>query len=151
MQATKPLEESPIDPKGIIDMEVFSQIRDMDEDEDDEGGGGDHEFSKSIVWGFFEQAESTFEQMEAAIAEASLSKLSALGHFLKGSSAALGIIKVQASCEKLQHYGNMRDEEVGETLSEDEALRRIKELLSDCKRDYQVAMACMKRLYEEDP
>ena len=84
-------------------------------------------------------------------AEASLSKLSALGHFLKGSSAALGIIKVQASCEKLQHYGNMRDEEVGETLSEDEALRRIKELLSDCKRDYQVAMACMKRLYEEDP
>ena len=48
-------------------MEVFSQIRDMDEDEDDEGGGGDHEFSKGIVWGFFEQAEHTFEQMEEAM------------------------------------------------------------------------------------
>lgn len=48
-------------------MDVFSQIRDMDDDEDDEGGGGEHEFSKGIVWGFFEQAEATFKQMEEAM------------------------------------------------------------------------------------
>jgi osomolarity two-component system phosphorelay intermediate protein YPD1 len=83
-------------------------------------------------------------------AEPSLSKLSSLGHFLKGSSAALGIIKVQESCEKMQHYGNMRDEEAGESLSEEEALRRIQGLLADCQRDYQVAMAWMKKLYDED-
>jgi osomolarity two-component system phosphorelay intermediate protein YPD1 len=66
--------QSPTDPAGIIDMEVFSQIREMDDvdDEDDgesgEGGGADaHAFSKGIVWGYFEQAEHTFEQMEDAM------------------------------------------------------------------------------------
>ena len=247
-----PRTSQPTDPKGIIDMEVFSQIRDMDEDEDDEGGAGDHEFSRGIVWGYFEQAEQTFTQMEEAMyvsgaadgrlltirlsneftriplppflsdsnppfpgfilcyhlvleipihwvpphhrsaavststlivandpnthgfhvsaphasrshclslrsthsirshsAEPSLSKLSSLGHFLKGSSAALGIIKVQASCEKMQHYGNLRDEAAGESLTEDEALRRIKALLTDCKRDHEVARAWMTKLYGE--
>jgi len=83
-------------------------------------------------------------------AEPSLSKLSSLGHFLKGSSAALGIIKVQDSCEKMQHYGNLRDEEVGRTLTEDEALKLIKGLLSNCKRDYSVASRWLKRLYGEE-
>lgn len=83
-------------------------------------------------------------------AEPSLSKLSSLGHFLKGSSAALGIIKVQNSCEKMQHYGNLRDEEVGGPLNEDEALKRIKQLLVDCKRDYSVASRWLRRLYGED-
>ena len=77
----------------------------------------------------------------------SLPKLSSLGHFLKGSSAALGIIKVQDSCEKMQHYGLLRDEEAGEALGEKEALDRIKSLLVDCKKDYAVARAWMKKLY----
>lgn len=83
-------------------------------------------------------------------AEASLSNLSSLGHFLKGSSAALGIIKVQNSCEKMQHYGNLRDEEVGENLEEGEALERIKQLLVDCKRDYGVASRYLRRLYNDE-
>jgi len=48
-------------------LDVFSQIRDMDDDEDDDGGGGEREFSKGIVWGYFEQAENTFKQMEEAM------------------------------------------------------------------------------------
>jgi hypothetical protein len=48
-------------------MEIFSQIQDMDDDDDDDGEGGGHEFSKSIVWGYFEQAENTFKQMEEAM------------------------------------------------------------------------------------
>lgn len=83
-------------------------------------------------------------------AEPSLSKLSSLGHFLKGSSAALGIIKVQNSCEKMQHYGNLRDEEVDAPLTEDEALKRISQLLVDCKRDYAVASRWLRRLYGEE-
>lgn len=83
-------------------------------------------------------------------AEPSLWKLSSLGHFLKGSSAALGIVKVQNSCEKMQHYGNQRDEEVGAALSEEEALKRIKQLLVDCKRDYGVASRWLRRLYGDE-
>jgi osomolarity two-component system phosphorelay intermediate protein YPD1 len=81
--------------------------------------------------------------------EKDLPRLSSLGHFLKGSSAALGIIKVQNSCEKMQHYGNCRDEEVGEQLDEDEALKRIMRLLEDCRRDYKVAKGWLTRLYAE--
>lgn len=42
-----------------IDQITFSQILEMDDDEDE------REFSKSIVYGFFEQAESTFQKMDA--------------------------------------------------------------------------------------
>jgi len=93
-----------------IDVLTFEQILEMDDDDD-------REFSKSIVFGFFEQAEQTFTKMDDAlyvggtsdtlyISEADyilsinrevrdLSTLSSLGHFLKGSSATLGLTKVK--------------------------------------------------------
>ena len=39
-------------------MNTFEQILEMDDDEDD------REFSKSIVYGFFDQAENTFQRMD---------------------------------------------------------------------------------------
>lgn len=78
-----------------------------------------------------------------------LAKLSSLGHFLKGSSAALGIIKVQASCEKMQHYGNLRDEEAGAHLDSAEALKRIEALLVKCKKDYKAAKNWMVKMYDD--
>lgn len=44
-----------------IDVLTFEQILEMDDDEDE------REFSKSIVFGFFEQAEQTFTKMEDAL------------------------------------------------------------------------------------
>ena len=44
-----------------IDSETFSQMLEMDASEDD------REFSQSIVFGFFEQAEETFEKMDEAL------------------------------------------------------------------------------------
>lgn len=41
-----------------VDKQTFAQILDMDEEED-------RDFSKSIVFGFLEQAETTFGKMEA--------------------------------------------------------------------------------------
>ncbi|WVW82425.1 hypothetical protein I302_104435 [Kwoniella bestiolae CBS 10118] len=144
-------DEKPELEEDVIDMETFQQIMDMDEEDEGEDEDGEkHAFSKGIVWGYFEQAEATFGDMEAAIVAEDLAKLSSLGHFLKGSSAALGIIKVQASCEKMQHYGNLRDEEAGVSLEAPEALKRIKDLLSACKKDYEVAKTWMENLYEED-
>lgn len=43
-----------------IDQATFEQILEMDEE-------GEHDFSKGIVYGFFDQAESTFEKMETAL------------------------------------------------------------------------------------
>lgn len=42
-------------------MLTFSQILEMDEDETE------RDFSKPLVLGFFEQAEETFEKMDAAL------------------------------------------------------------------------------------
>ena len=44
-----------------IDPLTFEQILEMDDDEDE------REFSKSIVYGFFEQAEVTFAKMDASL------------------------------------------------------------------------------------
>ena len=41
-------------------MNTFEQILEMDED-------NDKEFSKGIVYGFFEQAETTFDGMETSM------------------------------------------------------------------------------------
>lgn len=43
-----------------VDMVTFSQILEMDDPDD-------HEFSSSIVFGFFEQAEETFTQIHEAL------------------------------------------------------------------------------------
>lgn len=47
-------------PPEIIDMDTFCQLLEMD-DEDD------REFSKEIVWNFFEQANTTFKEMDDAL------------------------------------------------------------------------------------
>lgn len=44
-----------------IDFVTFEQILEMDDDEDE------REFSKSIVYDFFQQAESTFQKMDASL------------------------------------------------------------------------------------
>ncbi|KAE8542857.1 hypothetical protein D1P53_000920 [Cryptococcus gattii VGV] len=143
-------DEEPETGDEIIDMETFQQIMDMDEeDEVDEDSDEKHSFSKGIVWGYFTQAEETFKEMEDALSHKDLAKLSSLGHFLKGSSAALGIIKVQASCEKMQHYGNLRDEEAGADLDRAEALKRIEALLVKCKKDYKAAKNWMVKMYDD--
>ena len=44
-----------------IDQSTFEQILEMDDDEDE------RDFSKSIVYDFFSQAETTFENMDKAL------------------------------------------------------------------------------------
>jgi len=81
--------------------------------------------------------------------EKNLEELSSLGHFLKGSSAALGIVAVQDACEKMQHYGHLRDEEENTDLKEEEALKRIEGLIKGCRKDYEQAKVWLTSLYTE--
>lgn len=80
-----------------------------------------------------------------------LAKLSSLGHFLKGSSAALGVSKVQDSCEKIQHYGQRRDEDAGIDLSEKDALSKIGGLLGQVKKEYTASEKWLKKWYDDHP
>ncbi|KAG5662191.1 hypothetical protein KAF25_004430 [Fusarium avenaceum] len=124
-----------------IDVDTFVQILEMDEPDD-------HEFSQSIVFGFFDQAEETFVQIDEALEKKDLSDLSSLGHFLKGSSATLGLAKVRDGCEKMQRYG--KKENVDGTPEDDEeiCLERIKEAFEAVKSDYHDVEKALREYYE---
>jgi HPt (histidine-containing phosphotransfer) domain-containing protein len=129
----------------VIDTETFQQILDLDEEDS-------REFSRGMVWAYFAQAASTFDDMDKALEIEDLEKLSAQGHFLKGSSAALGVRKVQSSCEKIQHYGQLRDEEEKKDLTREEGLEKIESLLGTVISEYGVAESALKVWYlEHDP
>lgn len=58
---TKEIPSTLAEMKGSIDESTFEQILEMDDDD------SDRDFSKGIVFGFFDQAESTFVKMEDAL------------------------------------------------------------------------------------
>ncbi|KAL8885209.1 MAG: hypothetical protein Q9205_003777 [Flavoplaca limonia] len=125
-----------------IDPLTFEQILEMDDDEEE------REFSKSIVFGFFEQAEATFVKMDASLESKDVAQLSSLGHFLKGSSATLGLTKVKDACEKIQHFGAYKDETgTIEVPDKELCLERIKETMEPLKQDYAEAETILRRFY----
>lgn len=126
----------------LVDMNTFGQLLEMDDDEA-------HSFSKSLTWDYFDQAVTTFAEMDAAVEGGDLINLSRKGHFLKGSSAALGLNKVKASCEKMQHYGNKKKANGEGTLTETEAMDRCKALLEQLKDEQKLSKAWLERFYAE--
>jgi len=126
-----------------IDDEVFNQILDLDDD-------GTHDFSRDMVWAYFSQVETTFKDMNVAFANKDLAKLSSLGHFLKGSSAALGVQKVKASCELMQNYGQLQDPETMKDITSEVALTKIGPLLSRVRIEYAAAETWLKDWFENN-
>jgi osomolarity two-component system, phosphorelay intermediate protein YPD1 len=156
----QPGEWNPSRTEDFLDATTFEQLLEMDDDEE-------REFSKGIVWNYFEQVKGSFAPIEEGmlvhlwqfnrLADFSSSKkrdfqsLSSLGHFLKGSSAAVGLIKLKASCEKIQNYGNKLDETGNHSIPADEALAKISDVLVATKKDFKDAEVWLKRFYGEDP
>ncbi|KAF2107242.1 signal transduction histidine kinase [Lophiotrema nucula] len=128
-----------------IDAATFEQILEMDDDEEE------RDFSKSIVYDFFTQAENTFGKMDTSLEEKNLKTLSELGHFLKGSSATLGLTKVKDSCEKIQHYGQRKDETGTKDLaSDDEALKKLAAAIKQAKTEFRDVEKVLRKFYHDD-
>jgi len=127
-----------------IDRTTFEQILEMDDDENE------REFSRSIVFDFFDQAETTFKKMDSYLAEKDLAQLSALGHFLKGSSATLGLTKVKDSCEKIQHFGAGKDE-TGQLDEDDDAksLKRLADTIEAAKQEFHDVEKVLRKFYHD--
>ncbi|KAJ5540791.1 hypothetical protein N7494_005867 [Penicillium frequentans] len=146
-KAQEPKKEGPpqlSDVADIIDEGTFEQILEMDDDDE-------REFSKGIVYGFFEQAKTTFEKMEKAVADEDLDDLSSLGHFLKGSSATLGLTHVKDGCEKIQHFGARKDETGSTTQPDDKiSLQKIDTTVKEVKVAYAKVERFLRRYYGED-
>ena len=83
-------------------------------------------------------------------AKQDLAQLSQLGHFLKGSSATLGLTKVKDSCEMVQHYGARMDKSgTNDEPDDDISLRRIKDTLAVLKVDYAEVEKKLKVFYHD--
>lgn len=141
-------------------MEVFGQILELDD-------GDSQEFSRDMVREYIEQAQATIKLMDESLcagpflqnntyishalsAKHELTQLGKHGHFLKGSSAALGVVQVQEICEKIQHLGNRidPDKEPDVKMSAEDAFARIKPLLARLKEEHSVAAKCLKKFFE---
>ncbi|KAF9098647.1 hypothetical protein BGX23_005713 [Mortierella sp. AD031] len=128
--------------KGIVDHTTFDQLLEMDDEE---------EFSRNLVHNYFEQAQRAFRDMDEAMSASDLEALSRLGHFLKGSSAQLGVLKVKASCEKLQYYGQGMDAAGQHShISNEEAEKQIQILLIQMRREYDEAEHYLRGFYGEE-
>ncbi|CRJ95419.1 hypothetical protein D7B24_005670 [Verticillium nonalfalfae] len=140
-------DDAPSDVVGLedlgdaVDMATFNQILEMDEP-------GECEFSQSIVEGFFEQAEETITSMKEELENKELEKLSSLGHFLKGSSATLGLVKVRDNCEKIQRFGKKEKEDGSPLPDEKVCLEKIGETLKTLETDYADVEQVLKQYFE---
>ena len=79
-----------------------------------------------------------------------LKTLSDLGHFLKGSSATLGLTKVKDSCEKIQHLGLKTDESGIKPISETESLTKLKPIIEQVKQEFYDVEKVLKKFYNDD-
>ncbi|EME48646.1 hypothetical protein DOTSEDRAFT_100831, partial [Dothistroma septosporum NZE10] len=128
-----------------LDQTTFEQILEMDDDEEE------REFSKSIVYDFFTQADGTFEKMHTNLEKKDLNQLSALGHFLKGSSATLGLTKVKDSCEKIQHFGAMKDETGTKDVDDvEKCLANCKKTIKQAEQEFKEVEVLLKKFYHDD-
>lgn len=79
-----------------------------------------------------------------------LSQLSALGHFLKGSSATLGLTKVKDSCEKIQHFGANKDETGTHDEPDDEkCLKNCSTTIAQAKEEFREVERALRRFYHD--
>lgn len=110
--------ESKPSKQDVIDMDVFDQIIELDD--------GDSSFVSGMVTEYLEQVEDTFNEMDQAMESKDWKEISQLGHFLKGSSAALGVKQVSLTCEKIQNTakGTPTEKTLEEVTS---LLKRVKE------------------------
>ena len=79
-----------------------------------------------------------------------LKTLSELGHFLKGSSATLGLSKVKDSCEKIQNYGLKKDAKGDKEITEEEGLKKLDETIKQAKTEFEEVEKVLKKFYDDE-
>ncbi|KAK9767490.1 Phosphorelay intermediate protein [Basidiobolus ranarum] len=128
------------DKVSLVDYSTFGQILGMDDNEE-------REFSRSIVYNYFRQARATFRKMESSLRRKDIQALSQLSHYLKGSSAALGLQKVEILCEEIQFYGS-KIKNIDDS-SFDKSLESIHLLLEQLKDEHAKVECYLKNFYAE--
>lgn len=92
----------------------------------------------------------TCTPLQPAREEKDLYNLYTLGHFLKGSSATLGLTKVRDGCEKIQRYGKKENLDGSPEENEQICLERIEEALKAVKTDYAEIETVLRKYYKDE-
>lgn len=130
-------------PSEIINWEILNEIVSMDEDDPD--------FSKNLIIQFLDQAQTTFDQIEQELnTSQDLTQLSSLGHFLKGSSAALGLQRIAWACERIQNYGRKREGSLASQQDNAHYLSLIAETLQLARQEFGLAKQELSKFYNTD-
>ncbi|MCO5590292.1 hypothetical protein L7F22_044261 [Adiantum nelumboides] len=123
-----------------LDLRILEQLKELDEDDKT------REFSRGVIWIFFDQAKSTFEKMYAAIERGDLQVINTLAHFLKGSSATLGVTRVMNHCECIQGLtDSTRMGNLATSLEKEKLLNDVKRELDLMITDYMEAETALRR------
>lgn len=80
--------------------------------------------------------------------EKNFDDLSSLGHFLKGSSATLGLTKVKDACEKIQHCKDDLPKDDADK-EKTKAIEGIEKTLKEVKSDYEEVATILRRFFGE--
>lgn len=135
---------------GLIEWLVFSELVAMDEDEED--------FSKGLFRTFVDQFEETFSEFDENVQSQNLEKLSSLGHYLKGSAAALGLTTISEQCERIQNYGHKIDFDSDDKTEEKDILKElnsywislIEDAMEKAKDGFQKSKAALSDYFDDE-
>ncbi|PWI64056.1 hypothetical protein PCL_00027 [Purpureocillium lilacinum] len=112
-----------------VNINVFRQLLELDEP-----GQGD--FSQAIIVEYIHQADEVLASMSQALNSREFEQLRLSAHFLGGSSAALGLLRVQSGCDTLQQCCNTEVSNGMDGENVEHSFRRCSEALELLKADY---------------
>ncbi|TPX31330.1 hypothetical protein SeMB42_g07774 [Synchytrium endobioticum] len=128
-------------PADILDQAQFDEFIQLDD------GDPTREFTKSIITNFYEQAHQTISEMEQALSHGDHENISRLGHFLKGSSAQIGLSRLRDTCEKIQNVGRLHKEDGNGLIKASDAIASLETLISLAKQEYLRAEVILRQTF----
>ncbi|CAI6101008.1 unnamed protein product [Clonostachys chloroleuca] len=130
-------------PKQVLNIQVFAQILEMDEDL------VEREFSSEIVLSFFEETQKILASMEEELEQANFPTLACLGEYVRGSAATLGLEKISESGRKIHCFGFRRTEDGSFHEGDDSlSLGRIRSEIAVMRHELVEARKALNGVYE---
>lgn len=137
-----------LEKSGLVEWSVFSELVAMDEDEE--------EFSKGLFQTFVNQFKETAQEIDDNLKSKNLEKLSSLGHYLKGSAAALGLKSISTQCERIQNYGhrvnfdNFKPEKDVDEETDEFWITLIQDAVNKAKSGFEESKAALDEYFEDE-
>lgn len=127
----------------------------------------ENSFSKELLLQLKDQCSETFGKIESLInSKSNLNEISSLGHFLKGSSSALGLPRIAYYCELIQNIAlkkeltkalkvdgsntikNINEEELYNCLNDDLIFKFLMNSLDSAKQEFTDTFVVLNQFYK---